>query len=218
MGRRVKHWILAKCIIFFLPVLILTGFLSAKAGENTGLYIAGALAENCILNRDDMPVSSYWGQNNVGIISLNTFRTDCVEINRYDWDGNLIEEPAGGSLLRSVRNGEDGYIVSIFADSDRGYASVSIELRKDKALDINKAAHCLCPDCLENAMGQDHEADVYGVGIIDFMTKEIYVLDNRAASFQFGDFYISYYISEHYGMDGDEGIHMEIFYCPRRYG
>lgn len=42
----------------------------------------------------------YYGQNNVGIISLNTFELMPVEINRYDQSGQLIEENTG--VMRSM--------------------------------------------------------------------------------------------------------------------
>ena len=220
MERSIKYRVLIKCITAFLQALVLAGILTVKAGEGAGSCTAGISPEECLLNggREVMPISSYWGQDNVGIISLNTFRTAYVGINRYDWQGNLIEEPVGGSLLRSVRNGEDGYITSAYSDSDRGCASVSIELRKDKTLDVNAAARYLCAGCLKNIIEKERETDLYGVGVIDFKTREIYVLDQRAADFQFGDFYFSYYILEEYGIDRGEGIRMVVFYCPRRYG
>nr|WP_325223418.1 hypothetical protein [uncultured Oscillibacter sp.] len=41
-------------------------------------------------------IPSYWGQNNIALISLNTFDIKPIEINRYDGiTGQLIEEYAG---------------------------------------------------------------------------------------------------------------------------
>lgn len=41
---------------------------------------------------------------------MNTFEISCIEINRYDRDGNLIEEPAGYLFLGSTHNGEEGML------------------------------------------------------------------------------------------------------------
>lgn len=119
---------------------------------------------------------------------MNTFEISCIEINRYDRDGNLIEEPAGYLFLGSTHNGEEGYVTSISSDSDRGYANVSITLNKDKILNVNDTAHHLCRDCLKNTIAMDQETELYGVGVINFTTKEIHVLDKRTIRFQFGDF------------------------------
>ena len=61
-------------------------------------YFSDTSAEDCYLCgggiEDLMP--SYWGQNNVALISLNTFEIKPIEINRYDrLSGQLIEEYAG---------------------------------------------------------------------------------------------------------------------------
>lgn len=51
-------------------------------------YLCGGGIENLI--------PSYWGQNNIALISLNTFDIKPIEINRYDGiTGQLIEEYAG---------------------------------------------------------------------------------------------------------------------------
>ena len=48
-------------------------------------------------------ILSYWGENNIALISLNTFEIKLLEINRYDrTDGRLVE--AAGVLL-AVYNG-----------------------------------------------------------------------------------------------------------------
>ena len=50
-------------------------------------YLCGEGIENLI--------PSYWGQNNIALISLNTFDIKPIEINRYDGiTGQLIEEYA----------------------------------------------------------------------------------------------------------------------------
>lgn len=60
----------------------------SSATSTEDCYLCGGGIENL--------VPSYWGQNNIALISLNTFEIIPLEINRYDrLDGRLIEEYAG---------------------------------------------------------------------------------------------------------------------------
>ena len=54
--------------------------------------ISTVSAEDCFLCGSGAGDPFYWGQNNVGIISLHTFEVLPVEINRYDAHGALIEK------------------------------------------------------------------------------------------------------------------------------
>ena len=60
-------------------------------------YVSNITQEECFVcgTGSDTSASSYWGEDNVGIVNLNTFELLYLEINRYDEHGNLIEEPAG---------------------------------------------------------------------------------------------------------------------------
>lgn len=49
-----------------------------------------------------------WGQNNVGLISLNTFDMVPIEINRYDSGGGLIEENTGTFQIRHIQGERKG--------------------------------------------------------------------------------------------------------------
>ena len=51
--------------------------------------------EECFLcgNRDDHALSTYWGQDNVGLINVNTFEVLPISINKYDLDGQQVKEP-----------------------------------------------------------------------------------------------------------------------------
>ena len=53
--------------------------------ESESLHcISNTVSQDCYLcgDRDDTPLSKYWGQENVGIVSLSTFEVSPFEINR----------------------------------------------------------------------------------------------------------------------------------------
>lgn len=83
-----KQWTLALLVI--LP-LILTGCDSEPSTALDGdvKYSSATSAEDCYLCGGSIEnlVPSYWGQNNIALISLNTFEIEPLEINRYWPDG-----------------------------------------------------------------------------------------------------------------------------------
>ena len=104
-------------------------------------YLCGGGIENLL--------PSCWGQNNIALISLNTFEIKPLEINRYDRiDGRLIEEYAGAVSFGGGRSKDGGFAASLLQNYDRGYATGSVDFYSDEVLDISKAADFLCEDCL----------------------------------------------------------------------
>ena len=59
-------------------------------------YVSSIEQTDCLLcgEQTNLPMSSYWGEDNVGIVNLNTFDVLRIEINRYDDKGDLIEKAA----------------------------------------------------------------------------------------------------------------------------
>lgn len=155
--------------------------------------------------------TGYFGQNNVGIVSLNTFAVMPVEINRYDHNGVLSEENTGTMQIRNFKNGENGMTASVMLEPDRGIAHVSISLKGDATLDLANAAAHLCPDCLADLASQ-LRGSAGGVGVINLATRRLYVLQESATGFGAGDYYV------HFDRDaqGDK-IDLLITYSPLRY-
>lgn len=157
----------------------------------------------------------YWGQNNVGIISLNTFTLISVETNRYDDEGKPIHEPAPSSSTHMMNSGDDGFFASVSEDSDRGYAHCYLYFGNDEVLDLEKASIFLCTDCLNSILDVNWETP-YGIGIIDFKTHKIRLLEKDVTAFIFGDFYISCDLRNR-EENTDPEMDLLIFYCPIRY-
>ncbi len=160
---------------------------------------------------------AYRGQNNIGIISLNTFTISYVEINPYDDNGEPMKKPRKGSASHLLSSGEDGYSSFVSENQWRGYADGSVYFRQDEFLNMEKAATFLCSDCLNNIMDQCWSDEPYGVGIIDFRTGEIRLLEEIVTAFMFNDYYITCDLREPREDDSSVEMDLLIFYCPERY-
>lgn len=156
---------------------------------------------------------SYWGQNNIGIISLNTFAVFPLEINRYDGEGTLIEENTGCASLRSFQNGEEGFYVQVLEDTGRGYALGTVTLYQDEVLDAEKAVAFLCQGCMDTLFSESLTKK-FGVGMIDFATGKITLLEEKVTGFGLGDHYIHCGWKE---TKDSKGVNIGVFYCPPRY-
>lgn len=102
-------------------------------------FVSDLSREDCFLCSSD---TRHWGEDNVGILNLNTFGLLCIEINRYDDRRQLITEPAGCMHVNSMQN------VTSSATPDRGYAHVqitNIQYTIDKSVIQSK----LCQTCLD---------------------------------------------------------------------
>lgn len=210
---------------FTLALLIL--LLSVPAGCGTGQstpwdrkaeYASDTSTEDCYLCGGIIEnlIPEYWGQNNIALISLNTFEIKPIGINRYDRaSGQLIEEYAGIASFGGGGSKDGGFSASLMLDYDRGYAIGSMDLLGDETLDTAKAASFLCADCLNEILSKEIRP-CFGVGIIHLDTKEIRLIPENPGGFGLGDFYIDcHLIEQKNGNSCRMGI--LIFYCPIRY-
>ena len=202
-------------VIFILMLLLCGCGQQAKTEEEhdwqaeaEAAYVSCVDKEDCFICGAD---AGYFGQNNIGIVSLNTFAVLPVEINRYDRSGQLIEENTGAMQMRNLKNGESGMTATVMLEPDRGIAHVSISPNGDATLDLVNAAGHLCCDCLAELASQLH-GSVNGVGVVNFSTQRLYVLQESVTSFGAGDYYI------HCDRDAERGeIDILITYSPLRF-
>ncbi len=159
---------------------------------------------------------AYAGQNNVGIICINTFDISPVSINRYDDFGNLIEEPAGHMTMNNNSFGEGRMSTSTSAVYDRGYANVDVRFSDDKSVDKTAVEKLLCQDCLTTIM-EDAWEEPYGIGVINFETLEVKLFEERVTAFTFEDYYIDIDRRENEEEPDKVELDLLIFYCPPRY-
>ena len=212
-----KKWMVVCCIMLTLS---LTGY-DASGGTPSvpreTMYTSETTPENCVLCGDGTETSfyPYWGQNNVGIVSLNTFEGIPIEINRYGIDGTLVEESAGCFAMQGFQTQEDSLRCSVGKQSDRGFATCTLTLYGDETLDPGKAAAYLCEDCLNEVM-EDYAGDGLGVGLVHLATKELRVLGERCVGFGMDDFYVWCTFPEARTDDGGRRVQLLIFYAPLR--
>lgn len=208
-----------KRFLLILLTLLLLGLPGCgKEQDNPGapetIYHSDTSSQDCYLcgGGIENPAPFYWGQNNLALISLNTFDIKPIEINRYDRiTGQLIEEYAGTVSFGGGGSKDGGFSASLLLDYDRGYATGSVDFYDDSVLDADKAASFLCADCLNKILPQDLK-QCFGVGVLHLATKEIRVFDECTSGFTFGDFYVdcNLEVSDHHS----RWLDILIFYCP----
>lgn len=221
--------------IFSLLLLLFTGCSIAPArsaasandstaeNPNTSTdseFHSGTIPKNCLLCGDSsgtlLPI--YSGQNNIGIISLNTFQIAPVCINQYDDNGNLIEEPSSSHSIHITKTSDNGFFLMVTEDTDRGIAQGTLSFNQDEFLDMDKAASLLCSDCLSQALGNNSDMSSTGMFVIDFYTHKIRMFRENITAFQFDDYYISCRAKDRQTDNSTLEMDLLIFYCPKRYG
>ncbi len=181
------------------------------------VYFSSTSAADCYLCGGGIEslIPEYWGQNNVALISLNTFDIKPIEINRYD-NGHLIEEYAGVISFGGGGSVNGGFSAHLMLVYDRGYATGSLNFRDDEILDAGKAASFLCSDCLNGIIPKE-TGQCFGIGAIDLATKKVRLFEESLGGFSLGDFYIDCNLKERRTGEPHQ-MDVLIFYCPVRYG
>ena len=148
------------------------------------VYFSSTSAADCYLCGGGIEslIPEYWGQNNVALISLNTFDIKPIEINRYD-NGHLIEEYAGVISFGGGGSVNGGFSAHLMLEYDRGYATGSLNFRDDEILDAGKAASFLCSDCLNGIIPKE-TGQCFGVGAIDLATKKVRLFEESLGYFK----------------------------------
>ena len=114
-------------------------------------YISSITQEECYVCSDTKDFSGflYWGEDNVGIVNLNSFELLRLEINRYDDHGNLLEEPAGYMSSSGMSNEKTESYVHAYCHPDNAYADVQLS-GVQYAIDRDSVQNHLCQTCLDS--------------------------------------------------------------------
>lgn len=173
-------------------------------------YVSNITQEECFVCGTNNGYS-YWGEDNVGIVNLNTVELLHLEINRYDDYGNLIEEPAGYMSSVGLSDKEADSYAHAYCFPDNAYASVQITgVQYD--IDREMIQSKLCQTCLKSINDlwfTDQPPAEYAV--ISFEDRTIQPLLNAHPWFAAGN----YGVDCEFKTDGD--IDLLIHYCPNRY-
>ena len=156
-------------------------------------------------------MSLHWGEDNVGIVNLNTFVMMRLEINRYGDHGELIEEQAGYMSSIGLIDKEADTYAHAYCFPDNAYASVQITgVRYD--IDREVIQGRLCQTCLDtiNEMwfGGNAPAEY---AIVSLEERTIRPLVQCYTWFGSGNFGIDCEFKENSAID------LLIHYCPNRY-
>ena len=173
-------------------------------------YVSNVTKEECFVCGTNNGYS-YWGEDNVGIVNLNTFELLYLEINRYDDHGNLVEEPAGYMSSNGLIDKEAETYVHAYAHPDHAYADVQLTGVK-YAIDRDSVQNHLCQTCLDSINGlwfTDQPPAEFAV--VSFEDRTIQPFLNAHPWFSAGN----------YGIDcefkDNSAIDLLIHYCPNRY-
>jgi len=205
-------------LVLLLPILVSCGTEQNTPQVNETEYSSDTSREDCCLCGEGLEdlIPSYCGQNNVALISLNTFEINPIEINRYDRsNGQLIEKYAGVMSFGEGGSTDGGFSASLTSDPDRGYTSGSVDFLGDETPDADKAASFLCADCL-NELLPEELSQCFGVGAINLETRGLRLFEEDLCGFDLGDFYLDCNLKEPIN-GAPRQTDLLIFYCPLRY-
>lgn len=170
-------------------------------------YLSTIAADDCFICGNAQS-SLHWGEDNVGILNLNTFEVLRIEINRYE-NGELVTTPAGVLQTGGITCGKSSAHAT--TDSDRGYSHVQIK-GELQPIDADAIQSHLCQKCLDEINGMHfggYAPSEYA--IVNFSDKTIRLLIQHTTFFGSGN----------YGIDcefeDDGSIDLLVFYCPHRY-
>ena len=197
---------------------------TSKIKDNTELlktqektYKSDLSPEDCRLcGKEDTLIPVYSGQNNIGIISLNSFQLLDIRINRYDEEGNLEKGQVNGLETSIMSTGDNGFMAVVSVDPNRGYGTADISMNGDKCLNLDNIQENICDTCLQNIL-QNTWGESYGIGLINFQTGEIRLLSEGIRGFLLGDYYLTVEPRTEIGESGISDLDIHIFFCPERY-
>ena len=165
--------------------------------------------EECFLcgNRDDHALSTYWGQDNVGLIIVNTFEVLPISINKYDLDGQQVKEPQGVLIHEGIATGERD--LHAWTDPDRGNSRVDIS--PGEAIDPEAINAFLCQSCLDTFGGHYYVRDTPPeIAVVNFSTRELLPLVETCPWFTFDNFAVDVDFQD------DGGFDLLIYSAPPR--
>ena len=173
-------------------------------------YVSNITQEECFVCGTNNGYA-YWGEDNVGIVNLNTFELLYLEINRYDEHGNLIEEPAGFMFSGSMSDKKSDSHVHAYCFPDNAFADVQIS-GVQYAIDRDSVQDNLCQTCLDaiNSIWFTDQPPAE-FAVVSFEDRTIRPLLNSSPWFSAGHFGIDCEFKESGAID------LLIHYCPQRY-
>lgn len=204
--------VVVSCIV----VRVVTRNNSSDYEKLYAVYASTIQKNDCYLcgNNPNSPITSYLGENNIGIINLNTFECFRFEVNRYNEKHELIEKLVKYGNLHGWGGDENtGSTYDYDVYCNKGYISATLRFNDNSDLQLDRIQTFLCSDCLETVM-KDYWSDErhWDIALIDFKNREINSFNQHITGTYMNDYYISMrYNDEH------DSLNLLAFFCPDRY-
>ena len=153
--------------------------------------------------------AEYWGQDNVGVVHLNTFEILPIRINQYDDAGEFVRKESG--TMESLGLYHNDTYVNSMTNPDRGYSNVKISGVKYKT-DRKSIQMHLCDTCIEalNQLNWNNDTPPE-FAILNFKERTIRPLEQTLTWFFSGNFDINCEYKDNGNID------MLIAYLPPRW-
>jgi hypothetical protein len=213
-----KKYILSALIGAVCSLLILFAVTTIRTNQNNRDadfdytdFESDISIEECFIcsDNDRSILSFYWGEDNVGIVNLNTLEILPIEINRYTDSKQLITEPAGYMQQSTIGDSEAYAYAAVFPDE--GYADVRIS-GAGSGIDVRHVERSFCQNCLGSINTHNVDNKVPAVfAVISFSDRTILPLLETYSRFSSGNYGIDCDFEE----DGE--IDLLIHYCGSRY-
>ena len=205
--------------LLFLGVMaigVIAYGMNANRGKGGyGVYSSSVQKEDCYAcgNHPNSPITPHLGEDNLGLINLNTFEGVCFAVNRYE-KNQLVDKLAKYETCRgSYGYGGNGTSFDYSFNRNKGYSSASLYFNKKSDLQLEKIGSFLCMDCLTAVMEQYYAKERYwDIALVDFKTGAIRPLVKSVTGITLSD----YYVSIHYDNENDR-LNIFAVYCPDRY-
>lgn len=200
------------CMLFTLSACSESGedSFSERSYEHIN-YVSSIEKDDCYLcgDRTDHELSTYWGQDSLGLINVNTFEVFEIPINHYSDSGVLLEVPTGVLQTGIGTVGESQ--VHAFTDTDYGWSDVDIIPNGD-GVDPDAIGQYLCEDCLDEFASHyfEHDAPIE-IALINFAIRELRPLEESSTMFFLGNYLVDCVFQENGVVD------LLVVYRPLRY-
>lgn len=191
-------------------VLIIIASVIFIYGKYSTTQISPVSKEECVLCNGIG--AEHYGEDNLGILLLESGELIYVGINRYDSAGLPVEK-AAGFLSIDTMHAKDGSKTVLTVNSDRGYARAGITQASDKGFYRKGSVWQVCSDCLKAESKDFSESNAYGIAILSFLNGEVTIPDRKVRGFLQGNYYVSLSTYEE-----EEEITAEVvmLYCPEK--
>ena len=151
-------------------------------------FVSNIDKQDCFVcgEHTDPLTAHYWNEDNIAIINLNTFEMMYIEINRYDDNGELVQEPSGVLVLDRLKC-EESWMHSM-TDPDRGYSHIDMS-NITREIDVVNLQSRLCKDCLDEINSDCYfETQPAEYAVICFSEKRIRAINESLRWYSIGNY------------------------------